>query len=263
MKWWFSDYDGTINLTHNDFIDSRDLEFIKRWIDQGNKFAIATGRMEHEIKPILEKSNIPYDYMICNNGAVVYNKDSEIIANASIPMESRKDIIELFESLREEYILGYCLKDQRTAYSRVEEPEIYTNPFLSRYAPEKNNFEQGKEDILNNPDLNLLYFFIPEAKVLEVKNLLNGRIKNCKAFRTHRNVIEIMREDVSKAYGIKVIQDINGFETKDIYASGDGENDIDMLKYTQNSFAMKNHQSQVDKAAKYMIENVWEIEKYL
>ncbi|WP_339020966.1 Cof-type HAD-IIB family hydrolase [Spiroplasma endosymbiont of Atherix ibis] len=262
MKWWFSDYDGTINLKHNDYIDPRDLDFIRNWIAEGNKFAIATGRMEHEIRPVLEKAQILYDYMICNNGTVIYEKGQKIIANASIPMESRKEIIELFDNLKEEYILGYCLKDKRMSYSKIDESEIYQNPFLIKYAPSENNFKQGNEDILNSSDLNLLYFYVPDSKVLQVKEILNGKIKGCKAVRTHKNVIEIMREDVSKAYGIKVIQKLKGFDIKDIYTSGDGENDIEMLKYTKNSFVMKNHQPNVDKAASYIIENVFQIKNF-
>ncbi|AGR41743.1 Cof-type HAD-IIB family hydrolase [Spiroplasma diminutum] len=261
MKWWFSDYDGTINLKHNNYIDPRDLDFIKRWIKDGNKFAIATGRMEHEIRPVLESSNIPYDYMICNNGAVIYDKENGILESASIPMESRKDIIELFDTLKDEYILGYCLKDQRMGYSRVEVEEIYSNPFLNEYATKENNFEKGNNDILNSPDLNLLYFFVAVKDIEKVKKIIDGKIKGCKAVRTHQNVIEIMREDVSKAYGIKILQEINNFSLEDVYTSGDGENDIEMLELTNNSFAMRNHQTNVDKAAKYIIDNVYEIEK--
>ncbi|WP_338985174.1 Cof-type HAD-IIB family hydrolase [Spiroplasma endosymbiont of Diplazon laetatorius] len=263
MKWWFSDYDGTINLMHNNFIDPRDLEFIKLWIDNGNKFAIATGRMEHEITPVLEKADIPYDYMICNNGAVIYEKGKGVIENATIPMESRQDIINVFESIREKHVLGYCLKDERKPYSKVDEPEVYTNPFLEQYAPRENNFEEGNFDILNSPDLNLLYIFVAESDVLTVKTLLKNKIRNCKAVTTHRNVIEIMREDVSKAYGIEVIQKLNGFETSKVYTSGDGENDIEMLEFTENSFAMQNHQPRVDKAAKHIIKNVFEIKNYI
>ncbi|ALD65949.1 Cof-type HAD-IIB family hydrolase [Spiroplasma cantharicola] len=262
MKWWFSDYDGTINLTHNDYIDPRDLEFIKEWIKEGNKFAIATGRMEHEIQPVLEKANIPYDYMICNNGAVIYENGKGVIANASIPKESREEIIKIFDTLKEKYVLGYCLKDKRMSYSKVDQPEVYDNFFLKKYASTHNNFEQGNHDILNSKDLNLLYFFLAESQIEEVKKLLEGKIKGCKAVRTHKNVIEIMREDVSKAYGIKVIQELNKFSSEDIYTSGDGENDIEMLQYTKNSFAMKNHQPGVDKAAKHIISNVFEIKNF-
>jgi hypothetical protein len=46
MKWWFSDYDGTINVNHNDIIEQQDLEFINEWIDDGNKLVIATGANE-------------------------------------------------------------------------------------------------------------------------------------------------------------------------------------------------------------------------
>ncbi|QBQ07245.1 HAD superfamily hydrolase [Spiroplasma gladiatoris] len=263
MKWWFSDYDGTINLNHNDSIDPKDLNFINRWIKQGNTFAIATGRMVGEIQDILKKAKVPYNYIICNNGAMVYEKEKGIIAKTPIPFEYRKNISEIFKELRNNFILGYCLLDQRMSYSKIYTKEVEENPFLIKYAPKKNNFEQGQKDILENPDLNLLYIYINQSEARDVKKMLQEKFKGLKVVRTHANVIEVMHKEVSKAHGILEIQKLKHFELDDVITSGDGENDIEMLALTKNSFVMKNYQPGVEEYGKHIISNVWEIEEYL
>ncbi|AHI52381.1 Cof-type HAD-IIB family hydrolase [Spiroplasma culicicola] len=263
MKWWFSDYDGTINLQHNDYIDPRDMEFINKWIEEGNSFAIATGRMHHEIERVLDKVKIPYNYMICNNGAIVFEKGNGIIANTIIPFEEREEIVKIFNELKDRHILAYCLLDQRMDYSRVAVKEVDESEFLTTYAPKANNYDEGNHDILTSTDLNLLYVYLNQAEIENVQNIFNSRLKSCKAVRTHKNVIEIMHKDVSKAHGILKIKEIKGFSLDDVYTSGDGENDIEMLDLTKNSFTMREHQPKVKGHAKHVIDNVFEIGKYL
>ncbi|AOG59996.1 HAD superfamily hydrolase [Spiroplasma helicoides] len=263
MKWWFSDYDGTINLEHNDTIDPRDLDFINRWIENGNSFSIATGRMPHEIEAVLDKAKVPYNYIICNNGAVIYEKGKGIILNTPIPMEERQNIIKLFKKLRDDHILGYCLLDQRRDYSKVPVEEIDSNPFLSFNGPHKNNFEEGEKEILNSKDLNLLYIYLRVDEAEPLKKIVKEMLPNCKVVRTHKNILEIMHPKVSKGDGIERIRDLKHFDYKDVVTSGDGENDIEMLDVTNHSFAMSNHQPNVEKRAKHIIDNVFEIEKYI
>ncbi|QGS51469.1 Cof-type HAD-IIB family hydrolase [Spiroplasma tabanidicola] len=263
MKWWFSDYDGTINLQHDDSIDPRDLDFINRWIKNNNAFAIATGRMVSEVQEVLAKNNVPYNYIICNNGAMVYEKDKGVIVETPIPLEYRKDIIEVLDKLRDKYILGYCLLDQRKDYAKPYLEEIDSNPFLSKYAPKKNNYEIGKKDILENKDVNLIYVYVNKDEAIEMRTFLEKQLPFLKVVRTHINVIEIMQKDVSKAHGILEIQKLKGFKMEDVITSGDGENDIEMLALTKNSFTMKHHQPGVREHAEYEINNVFEIEDIL
>ena len=220
MKWWFSDYDGTINLSHNDNIDQRDLNFIKKWIADGNKFAIATGRMHHEIAPILEKNQIPYDYMVCNNGAMAFEKNTGILYHTIIPMEARPALLAVMQKLQDRFTLGYCEFDKRMDYSHVYTEEIDSNHFFKN-APKQNNLETGAKAILTSPDLNLVYIYLNQADIAEVKEAFS-QVPGCKVIRTHTNVIEVMSAEVSKAHGINEIQKIHNFANQDIVASGDG-----------------------------------------
>jgi len=65
-----SDYDGTIT--------DRDIPFIKKWMKK-NKFALATGRYFDAIYPEILKKGIEFDYLICNDGAEIYDRDFNLL----------------------------------------------------------------------------------------------------------------------------------------------------------------------------------------
>lgn len=259
MKWWFSDFDGTISLSYNKDIDKRDLNFINKWIAQGNKFTVATGRMISQIKDVLEDFQIPYNYIICNNGSVVYEKEKGVIAHNIIPKKNRAEILKILKEIRKNYMISYCLLDKRYDYSTVQTREID-----SRYttAPKSNRFEMGDKDILESDNLNTILFYINQEDAERVKAYFSA-IPELKAIRTHTNMIEVVCKNVSKAKGIEVIQEIYGFNDEHIIASGDGENDIEMLEKANLSFVMTNHQPGVSEYANHVISNVFEIEEYI
>ena len=69
-----SDYDGTFNKCKSSNIDA-----IKKFIGNGNIFSIASARSFKSLKSETNKYNIPYDYLICNNGGIIFDKDDNII----------------------------------------------------------------------------------------------------------------------------------------------------------------------------------------
>ena len=75
------DYDGTLNTDFK--IDLRlNINAIKKFMGQGNKFVISTARGFNSIKYEINKYNIPYDYLTCNNGAVIFdNRDNVMYKN--------------------------------------------------------------------------------------------------------------------------------------------------------------------------------------
>ncbi|MBQ7983262.1 MAG: HAD hydrolase family protein [Clostridia bacterium] len=76
MKLIASDFDGT--LYRNRIITDRDRSAIAEWQARGNLFGIVTGRGAGIIETAAEHG-ITLDYAITENGAVVLDRDGNIL----------------------------------------------------------------------------------------------------------------------------------------------------------------------------------------
>ena len=73
MKILMSDFDETIYFEDNERVNNKNIEAIRKFVSYGNIFGIVTGRSYWDLKPYLEKYNILYSYLICNDGAKIFN----------------------------------------------------------------------------------------------------------------------------------------------------------------------------------------------
>lgn len=74
-----SDYDGTFNIHNNRSVIDSNIDAVKRFIDSGNIFSLASARSFNSLKREIDKYKIPHNYLVCNNGGVVFDKDDNII----------------------------------------------------------------------------------------------------------------------------------------------------------------------------------------
>ena len=109
MKLLVSDYDNTIKPYEKNpniiekTVFKKNIESINRFIENGNKFVIATGRNTKSIQDEVKKYGINYDYLIAYNGRVIIDKNNKIIYAKYIDEELSRY---LFDSgLLEKYIL--------------------------------------------------------------------------------------------------------------------------------------------------------------
>lgn len=76
-----SDYDGTLC---RDGISEEDLEAINRWRAAGHLFGVISGRgytsLYHEVSV---RNHVPYDFLIGNNGSVIYDEKGTLMADLS------------------------------------------------------------------------------------------------------------------------------------------------------------------------------------
>lgn len=71
MKVLASDYDGTLRT--GEMVDTKDVEAIHAFREQGNAFGLVTGRSMESIKKEIERNGFEFDFIIANNGGVVYD----------------------------------------------------------------------------------------------------------------------------------------------------------------------------------------------
>lgn len=78
-KLLISDYDGTFNKTSKLVKMSENIDSVKDFMSNGNIFALASARSFISLKGQIQRYNIPYNYLICNNGGIVYDENDNVI----------------------------------------------------------------------------------------------------------------------------------------------------------------------------------------
>ena len=79
-----------------------------------------------------------------------------------------------------------------------------------------------------------------------------NRLSNCKLTRWNPYGVDIISNTGGKSIGIKDILSYYDIKQEETMAFGDGENDIDMLRFVQIGVAMQNAEDCVKEAADYI-----------
>ena len=92
-----SDYDNTLNTFDlNLYIN---IIYLKKFMEKGNIFLLNTGRAYESIKREIDKYQIPYNYLGCNDGNILFDKDSNILYNSNLS----NNLFSEFENLKKKF----------------------------------------------------------------------------------------------------------------------------------------------------------------
>lgn len=193
MKLLASDYDGTlkydkINLQLN-------IKAVQEFMQNGNIFAIVTGRCFESIKKEIDTYNIPYDYLSCNNGLVLFDNNDKLICSSFLHPKVLKLICERANNYGAKNIIFYN--------------------------------EYGKTIELNNI-VELLLTFDSINNAVSFKGFITTELNNIKCYIFGKNII--LGKALTKADAINAIKNIENIDVNDIYTVGDYKNDIEMLQ---------------------------------
>lgn len=195
MKLLVSDYDGTFNEDNKLSKINKNIDAVKRFMDSGNIFAFATGRNYDSIKKEITKYHIPYNYLICSNGSIVFDHKDRVLFQNTILVDTVKKTLRYLNKLG--FVKSLELRD---AYGR------------------------STSDYNNVCEI---------VCTLKFKNSLDARmVREEIAFLnsfSFMNVV-IFKEELDKKDGIYVVSGIEGIGKEDIYTIGDASNDKGMLR---------------------------------
>ena len=94
MKILASDYDGTLRV--NEKVESYDLDMIHKHRAAGNLFGLVTGRSMESIKAEIKGNGIEVDFVIANNGGVIYDKQFQKLRCIYMDTQAAQEIIALY-----------------------------------------------------------------------------------------------------------------------------------------------------------------------
>ncbi|WP_338983252.1 HAD-IIB family hydrolase [Spiroplasma endosymbiont of Othius punctulatus] len=266
MKWLFTDFDNTVEIPADHETTEKNFEFLKKWNEAGNRVVFASGRPVEMLEKSSKDAGLESEYFISNNGAYTYDKHLKKLDQVFISSEHRSDMLKI---LNDEAAKGACiiyiLPNGRQGYSYIDIKNYPYGGFekvKDFFFPNGINEQNKEKDILENKELLSIYFLGNlEFDFEGVAKKFDG-FKNIRAIRTAPVILEIVPYNVSKARGIEIISKLHNIDTKDIYTSGDGDNDKEMLENYDNSYAMNHGTDVAKKSAKNIITHLYDLEKF-
>lgn len=254
MKLIASDLDGTL-LNDEGMVSKENAEAIKKVIDQGIQFVVATGRSYDAARIPLQSVNITCP-IISLNGAVSYEADQTIINKIEMDKEvSRKILkvcqkynmyIEFFTSngIYSESRDGFVevLMDiMRSANPAISEEEIRERADL-RFQSEPVTFINHYEDVFAIENLEIykvLVFSTNQDQLTAVHKELESETNMAITSSGDIN-LEFNHPDAQKGFALKKYADQLGIDMKDVMTLGDNWNDASMLEMAGRGVAMAN-----------------------
>lgn len=194
MKMLVSDYDNTFYTSNIDL----NIKAVNEFMKNENIFVIATGRNYFEIKEHIDLYNIKFNYLICNDGGIIYDNNYEVLYRKDINEELAKKIVKLIEKK-----LNYVELKIDYGNKNLNSNENKINGIICKIK----NKKQGEQFLKK---IESLY---PEIHGYIVMPFLN-----------------ITEYSVNKANGVKRLQKKLKILNKNIYTIGDDVNDISMIE---------------------------------
>ena len=240
MKIIASDYDGTFNRNG---ITEFKKEALAKWRRAGNLFGIISGRGYPSLKECIDSHPFEYDFLVCNNGAVIYNTDGKIMFEARCEGSKAKPFIEdlfLWGCPMANIDKDIPIRIVNTTDS-LDDDEIYLSQL-----PEIEYFNQIST-----------YLETVEAAA-EIVKKIEDKYSHILTPLQNGNCIDIVPVGVNKAQGLYSLLDVIGGTYDDVIAVGDDINDTHMIAEFR-SYAMENGVDSIKALADYIIADVTEI----
>lgn len=230
IKAAFFDVDGTLYDHEKKEIPPLHLEMLKRLKQEGIRICLCSGRAWPLLQNLGILSEADWDGFVCGNGSYVYDKEGVELFKNVIPKKSAYDIFDRAEKQQIGlFVAGncaFCTRDDGPTRQLLNDFSIVGVPFRDKTENDEfciislavSDTRKRRPEFESIPDIQILY---NEAS------------------------IDIMRKDLSKYEGIKVLMDHFGFNEHDYMAFGDALNDLEMLENASLGAAMADGDARV------------------
>lgn len=249
----FSDMDGTI-IDNNKMRHEKDGDILRELQRQGHYVVFDTGRNYQEAYMVVNKFQLPFDYLVLNNGAHIVSKDNREVYKQVIPKNIGREIIE--HCLKYDDLLIYFFNGKRTigycngkTYEHSEQGNVIVDDidFMKEYLQVDefdiiavNQLDKGIDIVLN------IQHYIQEHLGQYAQGCLN----------TH--YLDITAAGCSKGHGIQILNELFDDDVE-TYAVGDSFNDISMFKVADHAYTFHHVDSEISQYTDQQVDYVYEV----
>lgn len=226
-KYIITDLDGT--LLQDGVVRETDLIKLSKFIDDGNKVVLNTGRSVTLVAHLLK--TMPIDYAICNNGNIIVDKCFNVLYKSSANIEELHTVINNIKTP--------CVINSSNGFDHehIKDKITIEDPIFLSIVPESRKYKHSKK----------------------IAKEIQSHLYDLEAVLNHIYVDVGVRGN-NKATGIRFLQNHLNIEDEDILVFGDNLNDVSMFKeFYDNSYFISSGNPEAKKYAKYTVDYVTDI----
>lgn len=240
IKAIFFDIDGTLLSHASGGVPGSARTALRLLRQRGVKLFLATGRHILEIHR-LPVGRLPFDGYVTLNGQICLDEREALLFDAPFEPADAQRMVSLF---RQKAFPAMLVERDRLYINYVDEAVRLAQEAIETPIPQLGDYAGGS-----------LYQFIVYGGEDRAAALLE-QLPGCKMSRWNACAVDILPKSGGKALGIQRLLDHFRLESHEVMAFGDGENDIDMLRWAGVGVAMGNAGSQVREAADYVTADI-------
>lgn len=219
IKLVVTDIDGTI-LDESNVFRPAIIKTIKKLEDLGIPVVLATGRVFAGVYPAAQQLGLK-NPIICSQGSII-RQDENTLWKRPVEHNLAREIIAL---LRKKKIHTNLYNDDEIFVEDDRYMDKYSNGRFVTY-----NLIENFDDINLGVVSKLLAIVYDEEQMQSICCELKERYKGVLTIvRSHKYYLEITDIEATKGNAMKHLAELWGVKKEEIFASGDQDNDIDLL----------------------------------
>lgn len=240
IKAAFFDVDGTLLSHKTKQVPPSARAALAKLQAQGVLCIVATGRhIGHLMK--LPVADIPFDAYLTLNGQMMLDKDQNLLFSVPITGKVKNLLLKQFEAHAYPALI-------------VEEKSMYLN-YVSDHVREVNEAISTSVAQVGSYQGGEIYQVCAYLRP-EEEHLVDPIAENCVLTRWHCGGMDIIAKGGGKMAGIKRYLGQIGIAPEEIIAFGDGENDLDMIRFAGIGVAMGNGVESVKAVADFVTADI-------
>lgn len=235
-----TDMDDTL-LDSQKNVSLKNREAIRRFMEQGGRFTIATGRAIPATRPYVRSLGVKCPCILYNGAAIYDFNEEKMLWTALLPPVARnyfREILDAFPQVGAEILMGdqiYVLRN---------------NVHISRHIElEQIPYQEVALDQLSDGWFKILFVMDSDVLPKVWDYILSRQYPGVDFVKSSDNYLEMMPLGVSKGTALLRLAKLLGISETNTAAIGDYNNDIEMLKLSKLGFAVETASDEVKQAA--------------
>lgn len=240
IKAAFFDVDGTLYSHESKGIPESARKALDALREKGILVFLATGRNFEEVDK-LRVGELAFDGYVMLNGQLCTDGERRLIFGSTIEGSDAQYLLDAFESREFPVVL---VEEDRMYINFVDETVCKAQEAISSELPRVQEYEGAP-----------LYQIVCYGGK-ERERMLKEKLSGCKITRWCPYGMDVISKNGGKVTGIQKMLELFHIAQEEVIAFGDGENDIEMLKFAGIGVAMGNADDEVKAAADYVTTDI-------